>query len=280
MEKQYAYDLAIAYRVYPKVSKTPAIYHDDKYKLAELCAASLRKAIGNLKVKIFVIADACPSEYRALFEKYFTPEELIYRDVPATGNGGTFLMQIEQLLEQEYSDLVYFAEDDYFYLESALEPLVEFKRNRADADFVTAYDHPDYYNSELHAYELRPIKDGSRMWQKVSSTCLTFLTDKSTLESTKKIFFTYAKRNTDFSVWTTITRLGAFRFHAFAKYLFTNFDYFKMCGKCWLFGWKENIFTKPLNLYASVPALCTHMEKELLSPGVDWRREFERAELL
>ena len=61
------YDLTVAYRIYPLISKVPAIFPDDKFKMSEICIKSFAKAIGNLKVKMFVILDNCPETYTQLF---------------------------------------------------------------------------------------------------------------------------------------------------------------------------------------------------------------------
>ena len=57
------YDLVIAYRIYPTVSKVPPAYPTDKYKLSELCLKSFREATAGLRVKMHVILDNCPKEY-------------------------------------------------------------------------------------------------------------------------------------------------------------------------------------------------------------------------
>ena len=46
-------DLAIAYRIYPGISKIPPIYSDDKFKLSELCLRSFKQSLGGLRVKIW-----------------------------------------------------------------------------------------------------------------------------------------------------------------------------------------------------------------------------------
>jgi hypothetical protein len=44
-------DLAIAYWIYPGVSKVSAVFADDKLTLSTLCLQSFKKALGPLKVK-------------------------------------------------------------------------------------------------------------------------------------------------------------------------------------------------------------------------------------
>ncbi len=67
------YDVAIAYRIYPKVAKPAAglPFSDDKYRMAEVCLQSFRRSLGDLRVKIWVLLDGCPPSYADLFRSYF-----------------------------------------------------------------------------------------------------------------------------------------------------------------------------------------------------------------
>lgn len=109
------YDLAIAYRVYPGISKSPAFYSTDKLALAELGLRSLRLALGDLRTRLYAILDGCPPEYEALVLRYFPAEhtEIVHRQ--RAGNAATFIEQLDYLLEQPHAKFVYFAEDDYLY---------------------------------------------------------------------------------------------------------------------------------------------------------------------
>jgi hypothetical protein len=55
--KDFGRDLAVAYRMYPPVSK-PAIgmpFGEDKYLLSEVCLKSFRESLGGLSAKIWVL---------------------------------------------------------------------------------------------------------------------------------------------------------------------------------------------------------------------------------
>ena len=84
------YDLAVAYRIYPKVSKVPLVFGDNKFKLAELCLRSFKNSLGSLRVKIWVLLDNCPAKYEELFKKYFDINDLEIIKLPGIGNRGTF----------------------------------------------------------------------------------------------------------------------------------------------------------------------------------------------
>lgn len=59
---QRCYDLAVAYRIYPKVSKPARSlpFGDDKYQLSEACLKSFKESLGSLRVKLWALLDGCP----------------------------------------------------------------------------------------------------------------------------------------------------------------------------------------------------------------------------
>jgi len=64
------YDVAVAYRIYPRVSKIPAMFPEDKFRLAKLCLRSLRASLGGVRAKMFVLLDGCPREFEGLYAAY------------------------------------------------------------------------------------------------------------------------------------------------------------------------------------------------------------------
>jgi hypothetical protein len=143
------YDLAVAYRIYPQVSKTPIVFRDDKYKLAQLCLSSFKKSLGDVKTKVWVLLDNCPIEYEGLFQRYFDADDLEFVRLAGIGNLATFELQLDILLNQTVSESVYFAEDDYFYLPNQFEEMIEFLRENEGVHFVSPNDHLDYYTWDL-----------------------------------------------------------------------------------------------------------------------------------
>jgi hypothetical protein len=267
-------DLAIAYRIYPGVSRVPAVFTDDKLKLSTMCLQSFKKSLGSLRIKMWVLLDGCPPVYEELFRTYFSDEELEIIYLDKIGNLPTFSMQIDILLKQTEADLLYFAEDDYFYLPDALVKMVEFARNNPDADFVTSYDHLGNYDAangrETHL--IRPF--GDRHWRTSIGTCLTFLAKREALMSTSDIFQSYRRKNDDSSLWLSITqktRLLNLRVH------WSTSQRRKLWLKTWFWGWKQILFRKNRKLWQPLPSLATHLEAEYLAPVVDWYAEFERA---
>ena len=199
-------DLAVAYRIYPGVSRSPAFFSTDKFKLSEMCLRSFKGALGRLKVKIWALLDGCPPEYEELFRSTFLGSDLEIISLDGIGNYATFSLQIDILARQAEAPYVYFAEDDYFYLPDALQKMVAFMREHKDVDFVTPYDHPDSYytSSRFERHLVRPY--GDRYWRTASSTCLTFLTSRQNLVRTQSAFRTYSRGNWDCPVWLSLTQ--------------------------------------------------------------------------
>lgn len=269
------YDLAIAYRIYPKVSKVPAIHTDNKYELSRVCLESFYNAVKNVKAYVYIILDGCPPEYKALFEKTLLGIDYEFIDKEGVGNAQTFSLQMDLLLNQDKSEVIYFAEDDYFYLDNAFTELVKAVKDPR-VDFLTPYDHPDTYNTDFHNYKKEYLDIAGSKWGIMSSTTMTFMTTKKTLRETKHIFDTYTIRNYDASLWLSLTKLNAFNFGLMILFMFTNIPFFKIYLKLVYFTLSQVLFGKKRILVQAVPALATHMEDAFLSHNIDWYKEFEK----
>ena len=263
------YDLTVAYRIYPKISGSPAVFGNDKYKLSELCLKSFKHSIGDLKVKMFVLLDDCPSEYKDLFLKYFDEEDLDFIELNGIGNKSTFSLQIKLLLKQNFSEIIYFAEDDYFYLPNQFSDMIYFLKEKKDVDFVSPYNHLDYYTNTIHEYKNSIKLSKNRHWRTAGSTCLTFLTTKNILQRTKNIFLTYEKGNTDLGLWLSITKYNWNNPKIMIK-SWKNLFTLKSFYKSLLYN-KYQIFRgKSWTLWVPIPSIATHLEKKYLSPSHDW----------
>lgn len=262
-----AYDLTVAYRIYPGVSKVPPVFSQDKYKLSQLCLKSFKDSLGDLKVKMIVLLDNCPEEYNELFKKCFTEENLELIELKGIGNQATFDLQINLLLEQEYSEKVYFAEDDYFYLPGQFKEMICFIDDFDDVDFVSAYDHLDYYNHPLHQHEYETRNNDDRKWRTANSTCLTFLTTKKTLKKSQKTLKTYVNGNYDSSMWLALTK---YQINPFK--MLKSAEMRKIIFRVWSDSWKQVILGKRFKLWTPLPSIATHMENNCIAPGINWKK--------
>ncbi len=266
------YDLAIAYRVYPKVSR-PALnlpFGDDKYLLVEACFRSFQLSLGDVRAKYWVLLDGCPDIYEEIFRDRIPASDLVVARLPGVGNRATFARQIEILLQQEDASLVYFAEDDYFYLPGQFPLMLDFIRDSGDVDFVSPYDHLDCYKLDLHRTPSWIRPHGNRHWRTAASTCLTFLTHKKTLASCEPTLRTFVRGNDDCALWLSLTKERIFNPWPFARYLVQNQFYWKILVKAWLYCPWQILFGHQWKLWVPVPGIATHLDKDALSPTVDW----------
>lgn len=268
------YDLAIAYRIYPRVSK-PArdlVFGTDKYCLSEACLRSFRQSLGSLRVKIWAILDGCPPEYEALFRKYFDDSQLVFIKLDNVGNKQTFAKQIEVLLAQSDSDVVYFAEDDYFYLADQFFSMIQFLRADPQVHYLSPFDHLDCYRLELHRTPKWIKICAGRHWRTASSTCLTFLTRKEMLARDRTVFQSYVHGNFDASLWLSLTKQRVRDPFFLVRSLVGGGLESKIILKAWLYCWRQILFGKSLKLWVPIPGIATHLDARSLSPGIDWIR--------
>lgn len=268
----WSYDLAVAYRIYPKVSKLAQNlpFGDDKLRQAEICLRSFRDSLGSLRVKVWAILDGCPGEYRALFERYFPSEDLILVDVDGIGNQATYAKQLDILLSQGDAEAVYLAEDDYLYLPEQFPLMLRFLRKGRGVDFVTPYDHPDCYSLDLHREPKWVTVFEGHHWRTAASTCLTFLTRKTTLARYERTLRSYSHGNGDCAMWLSLTKRRVFMPLTLLRFFLRGEFYWKEIVKAWIFCWRQIVFGRAVRLWVPLPGLATHLCAGLLSPSVDW----------
>jgi len=271
------YDIAVAYRIYPKVAQAALALPcgDDKYRLSEICLRSFKDSLGGLRARIWVLLDGCPPEYSDLFTKYFDRNDLTVLNLGGIGNQATFRRQIEILLEQQDSDVVYFAEDDYVYLPGEFRCMIDFLLEHKDVDFVSPYDHLDCYTKELHRQPKWLKVYGGKHWRTAASTCLTFLTTRETLRKTQAVFRKYKRRSLDCSLWLSLTKRRVFNPVFFTRQLFQEPLFCKIILKSWLYCWRQILFGRKWRLWIPIPGIATHLDSNALSPNVDWRALME-----
>jgi len=270
------YDVAIVLRVYPRISKTPAIYPDDKIRLFESSLKSFKRSLGGLKVKLWALLDDCPPIYETLITKYFNRHDSEIIHLNGIGNQKTFLMQLDILTEQKDSDLVYLAEDDYIYQSDQFKEMIDFIQSYDDVHFISPYDHLDYYTEEMHEklFRIRVSKD--KHWRMATSTTCSFLTKKKILQKTKRVFRTYARwKNTDGPMWFSLTKYNVFNPFTFIKWVFTSRLQRNFIILAWMYNFWQILFGKRWKLWTPMPSIATHLESPFLSPVVNWDSIFD-----
>mgnify|MGYP003694170275 CR=1 FL=1 len=188
------------------------------------------------------------------------------------GNHVTFEKQIDILLSQEDAEVIYFAEDDYFYLPAQFSILVKFLNSRPDVHFVSPYDHPDCFRMELHRGTTSLAMCEGHYWSSAASACLTFLTTQATLQKTQHIFRTYAQGNHDSVVVAQPEQTSSFQ----------RFEILALCGqqrdrpqasimaRAWLHGWRQILFGRRWSLWMPIPGIATHLDAGAIPTSIDW----------
>lgn len=268
----FRYDLAVAYRIYPKVSG-PALslpFSSTKILQAEICLRTFRRALGNLRAKIWVLLDACPEEYQLLFQRCLVDQDLVLVPLDAVGNRATFAKQLDILLGQDDAEFVYFAEDDYLYEEDSFIRMLGFLRSADENSFVSPYDHPDCYKLDLHREAKWISVFEGHHWRTASSTCLTFLTRKQTLACYQRAFRSYSKGNGDCALWLSVTKRRIFDPVTVVRSLARHERCWREPVKAWMYCWSQILIGTTAKLWVPIPAFATHLSAGSLSPGCDW----------
>lgn len=295
------YDVAIAYRTYlgTKPLRDKVIFKEDKFKFEQFCLSSLKKSLGNLKIKIWALLDSCPPEWEDLFREFFNKDELIIINLNSAGEVKSIKIAMDILLKQTYSDFVYMAEDDYYYLANQFEQMIKFLKNNSDVDFITPWDHLDYYTYELHDYPSKIKVYAGKHWRIVSTTCNTYLTTKKKLSrvyhlfintyTAKNIFDKYFIKNNKFlrklfkdlityprdnNVWLSLTKINIFNFFKIFRSYYTNGRVFSTYFRTWRYNFKQILFGKKWNLWCPIPSIATQLEEPSLAPNIDWKSIF------
>ena len=213
-----------------------------------------------------------PSRIRSdVSQVLFDDSQLVVLKLESVGNRRTFAKQIEVLLDQSDADLVYFAEDDYFYLADQFANMIEFLRADSEVHFLSPFDHLDCYQLALHRTPKWIKTCAGRHWRTASSTCLTFLTRKETLTKYAPVFRSYVQGNFDSSLWLSLTKQRVCNPLFLIRSLLGGRFEWKIIAKAWLHCWRQILLGKRLKLWVPIPAIATHLDTHSLSPGVDWR---------
>lgn len=269
------YDIVIAHRVCPALSKTAVGFHD-KRSMVSATTATLAAALKGLKARLVVILDGC-SDYDGIFTSAFGKSDSVKLEImktDAVGNQATWGLQLEILSRVVDSDYVYFSEDDYVYSPDAFRAMLDFARQK-DVDFVTPLDHPERYNGRLE--KIRPSQvrvSGERHWREVSCTCLTFLAKAGVVSESKSIMESFLHSPEEATMWLGLTKYEVFGFCAMLKAAIRHFVLRRKCRFGEVMGlctWKRQgikLITKPRRrLFSPIPSLAVHLSDCSLPPG-------------
>lgn len=225
--------LNVFYRMCPYNNGKSPIFTDDKLGLVRFCLESFVEAFRATSLRITFILDSCDASYRTWIERHVPFQKEILHFV-GLGSEGSFFKQIELAAQLKPDELVYLAEDDYYYVAGAGEKLVA---AISRFDFVTPYDHVAHYSEPLAAEPCHMAFYAGHHWRTYSSTCLTFGTKAGAVCENQDIIYQHGV--SDSLMWPQVLRKGR---------------------------WGR----KGYRLYGPVPSLATHLVSGLLAPGINW----------
>lgn len=260
-----SYDMVVAWRIYPGVSKTPIIHSSDKFELVKTCLLSFLHSASGIKIKYHFILDGCPENYDKLIEELFHDQVFTTIKTNQIGNLATFSLQVDILSKQEDADIVYFAEDDYLYKPEQFKKMLTLIQSNEDVDFVSCYFSPDIYTHPIHQHQREIKYSNEHMWISASSTCMTFLTTKRILQRVKKTLLTYSKGNNDCALWLVLTKTHIYNPFRYLKYFMLkdkeSFNIMKVAVK---YSFRYFFSLHRYKLWIPFPGIGTHLERGLV----------------
>ena len=248
--------LTVALRVYPFLSHG-ADWPSDKLSLVRAGVESMAVAFENVDVQVLVILDGCPPIYEQMIREVLGQHSLSIHKTNGIGNFETFCLQVKLLCDSS-SPILYFAEDDYIYSPRAFQEMLNFI-DRHGVDFVSPYDHPDYYSLPFHQQRFVATA-GDINWKSAASTELTFMAKRESLKEAAPVFLTYRRKNNDASIWFSLTG------EAKLLRLLDSFWTAKLLIKMFLHTPGELLFGHRYSLWTPQPSLATHMAKGFVVP--------------
>jgi len=198
----------------------------------------LKNCVKHFGKDIDIIADNVSDDTFEMVKKY-VPISKIQRTNIKGGNAGSFTLLFEQALLLEDETIVYFLEDDYLHQEGWVDILLEGFEHMS-ADYYTLYDHPNkYYPGMWEKYPSYLIATPSVHWRTTVSTTNTYACKYKTL---KKHFDIHVKYCDLIDKWTK--------------------DHDKF----------THLWNTGSNLVSCIPGYSTHVEGNMLSPIVEWKK--------
>jgi hypothetical protein len=282
--KESKYDFAVAYRVYPKMGRQAIpIFKDDKFLLTRVAFKSFVQSMKGFRVKLWLLLDTCPPAYEEFFRAQWSGDSLTIINFQNKGNGGTFQEQISILTANEVADLYCVLEDDYFYLPDCFKRIHELFLNHPEIDYVTPYDHLEYYVSRHQEMSHDVLEDTAMpVWRTVPSTTCSFITRLPALRDNTHAFRSYGRPflfnfGTDGTMWLAITKHRIYNPVRFLQWLKTA----KYVAWSWFTAWtlcaSDIIFKPRRKLWAPIPSLALHLVYSYLPPGIDWNALLQKA---
>ena len=199
-------------------------------------------------------------------------------ETTANGNSGTCRYIFNEVINRYApDDNVYLLEDDYLHLPGSREAILE---GLAIADYVTLYDHPDFYHHDGRG-DNPFVHDGlpkssiyltpHTHWRSAMSTTMTFAAKVRTLLEDRDVWnhFCTGKTPSDFRAFIILTGQDDMD-EAKRLIRIGRGDLAGLVAENYLLGRKKRL------LISAIPALATHTDATrnmaYIAPRIDWSK--------
>lgn len=223
----------------------------DKTTLIKKCIKSLVRSAdaSNHKITFWWHDDSSTKECVDAIHEIFKSSRHEYRFIPLDQEGWNYsaLMQFEVGRDSK-ADLVYFVEDDYLHVETAIDEMVDsylmFKKNTGQEVAIHPFDDPDNYKPNW-LEPCRIVYGKRRRWRTNLHSTFTFMCSPDVVRKNWSTFYTMA---TEYgTLWGEMN----------------NVHEGTMINRIW----REDVM-----LFTPIPSVALHMQyKEQMDPYMDWK---------
>ena len=147
-----------------------------------------------------ILADNISEETRTMIKKYIS--EKFIKDVSVGHGAGTFNLALDEALQWDDDEIVYFIENDYIHLQGSSQIIKE--GINLGASYVTLYLHPDKFipphqggNPEVDndgGYMTKIYRGETQLFGMFNSTTMTFASTVRTLKEDEEILRKYTNQ--------------------------------------------------------------------------------------
>jgi hypothetical protein len=224
--------------IFYRISDTGYSKVKPSYINNENCLSNALKVFPHSEYNWSIIADNISEQTNDMIQKYISKDHINYVSI---GHGaGTFNLALDQAVELNDDDIVYFIENDYLHKINSKTILRE--GFELGADFISLYDHPDKYIDNINPY----VSDGGEItkvflskschWKLTNSTTMTFAAKVNTIKRCESIIRKYTANTCpkDFDMWINLRETGC-------------------------------------SLITPIPGYSTHGETAWLTPLINWK---------
>jgi len=220
-----------------------------KEKIILKSLKSLLESSKGFEKRLFfnIVDDSSPEEFRKKINSLMNKYPFFWRlhKISVKSNGKS-MKYCYDLADKIREDLVYFCEDDYFHLKSAIPSIFDAYDRKIIGNRKFCIHPTDYPDRYIHLEPSYIFAGKNNHWRSVFSTTGTFIIPKTFFNKYKETFYEFSDFN--------ITSTGG-----------ENITLSKI--------WKE------VPLIAPIESFAAHLNEDTLPLYVDWKKEISKVKI-